>query len=307
MRHFTRPWEGPWRDARHEFCRAVRELVDQLPDTLRVARLWFWKPTIFYSESDQSLPMPDLVRPETKDPISLGVRELASRLEELDLRAFMTLDLFQAPLKWPHMKRLCVEFHLWCPDGTWYFVRPGDENAEPEIGFEITKEHYPPEAPNELYDEVDEEYIEDEGSEEEVEYSTDMFRINPRINPRSHIIEHLLLAFAEALKGMPVLEEAQSSTYLTWNPSKERRSAYEGANDAPFNMNRAIYRWGVSCTPGKDGRKGIVTWQVGTWRPQQSVIQAFKALDGQSHGTDIVWKPFEFVQQRTDVDLAACQ
>lgn len=298
VRHFTRPWEGPWRNSRHEFGRAVRELINELPASLRVARLWFWQPSAFYSESDQGVPMPDLVWPQSEDPLSIGVRDLASRMEELDLRAFLRVELFKTPLTWPHMKRLCVEFHPWCPDGTWYFVGPGDERAKSERGFEVTGEHYSPEEPNELDDEIDEEYVEDEGTEEEVEYTTDMFRVIPC----STKIEPLLLAFAQALECMPALEEAQLFAYLAWQPSEERQRAYKGADNAPFNMNRAIYRWGVTYAPGRNGQRGSVTWQVGTWRLQQGVIQAFNALDGQNGGADIVWKPFEFLQQRMDLD-----
>lgn len=182
-------------------------------------------------------------------------------------------------------------FHTWCPDRTSYFVGPGDNDAEPEGGFEVMEEHYPLEEPNDFDDEIDKEYIEDEGTEEEVEYATDMFRIISR-PPK---IESLLLAFAKALKCMLALEEAHLFAYLAWKPSKETQSPYEGDNDAPFNMNRTIYRWVVTYAPEKDGRKGIVTWQGGTWRPQQSEIRAFEALHGQNGGTDIVWKQFEYL------------
>ncbi|XXG95570.1 hypothetical protein Hte_001837 [Hypoxylon texense] len=188
------------------FGRAVQELHERMPASLTTARLWFWKPSAFYADEDQSIEMPDLVRPNDADPLSLGLRTVASHLEQFDLRAFFTPDLFRAPVMWPRMKRLRAEFHPWCPDGTWYFVGPRGENPHPDRGFEITrKQHYPSVAPNDLDDEMDEEYAEDEGSEEEAERRTDMFRTEPLRTK----IEPLLLAFADALKVMPALEEAE--------------------------------------------------------------------------------------------------
>ncbi|KAH9983226.1 hypothetical protein F4779DRAFT_376962, partial [Xylariaceae sp. FL0662B] len=239
LRHFTRPWEGPWRDQRHEFGRAVEELHEHMPASLAAARLWFWKPSAFYADEDQSIEMPDLVRPADADPLSLGLRTVASHLEQFDLRAFLTPDLFRAPVTWPRMKRLRVEFHPWCPDGTWYFVGPRDENPHPGGGFEITREqHYPPVAPNEQDEKMDEEYAEDEGNEEEEERRTDMFRTEPLLSK----IKPLLLTFADALKGMPALEEAELFTYLAWQPSEERRHAYKDSDVALYNQDRAIYK-----------------------------------------------------------------
>ncbi|KAI0133116.1 hypothetical protein F4776DRAFT_140470 [Hypoxylon sp. NC0597] len=302
LRHFTRPWEGPWRDERHEFGRAVRELHEHMPASLTTARLWFWKPSAFYADEDQGIEMPDLIRPDDADPLSLGLRTVASHLEQFDVRAFLTPDLFRAPVTWPRMKRLRVEFHPWCPDGTWYFVGPRGENPHPGGGFEITREqHYPPVSPNEEDDKMDEEYFDDEEIEDEDERRADMFRTEPL--PRK--IEPLLLAFADALKGMPALEEAELFAYLAWKPSKERRRAYEDSDEAPYNQDCAIYRWGVSYVPGKDGGKGSLTWQVGSWRPHEDVIQSFKALGGKGSEVEITWKPFEFRDKREDANRGA--
>ncbi|KAI1104497.1 hypothetical protein F4804DRAFT_188404 [Jackrogersella minutella] len=302
LRHFTRPWEGPWRDERHEFGRAVQELHEHMPTSLTAARLWFWKPSAFYADEDQSIEMPNLVRPDDADPLSLGLRTVASHLEQFDLRAFLTPDLFRAPVTWPRMKRLCVEFHPWCPDGTWYFVGPRDENPHPDGGFEITREqHYPPVAPNDQDNNMDEEYTEDEEKEEEEERRMDMFRTEPlqsKINP-------LLLAFADALKGMPALEEAELFAYLAWQPSEERKGAYKDSDEAPYDQDRAIYRWGVSYAPGKDGGNGLLTWQVGSWRPQEDVLQSFKALGDEGSEVEITWKPFEFTDKREDENRRA--
>ncbi|KAK6078650.1 hypothetical protein SCUP515_09700 [Seiridium cupressi] len=292
LRQVALPWAGPWRDARHEFGTAVQQLHEQSPASLTKARLWFWKPNGFYADENQSFHLPNLVRPAEADPVSLGLRTVASHLEDLDLRAIVTPDLFRAPVMWPRMKRLRVEFHPWCPDGTWYFVGPHDENPYPEGGYEIMPEgHYPPVGYQEEDDEIDEEYTDQEGGEEVEERNTDMFRIKPLQGK----IEPLLSAFAAALKGMPALEEAELFTYLAWQPSKERQPEYEDSDKEPYNREyRAIYRWGVSYAPGKDGAAGQVTWQVGAWRPQDNITQLFVALGGEDGKVETVTFEIEY-------------
>ena len=114
--------------------------------------------------------MPDLVGASTSGefehmgPVSVGLRELGSRLEELDIYTLITSDLFPsgAALTWPYIQHLYVEFHPYGPDGRWYFSGPRGE--DPDVrGFAITREeHYPPGQENEeethqvLSDEADE-------------------------------------------------------------------------------------------------------------------------------------------------------
>lgn len=296
LRQVALPWAGPWRDARHEFGTAVAQLHEQLPASLTRARLWFWKPDGFYADENQGAHLPDLVRPAEADPVSLGLRTVASHLENLDLRAIVTPDLFRAPVVWPRMRRLRVEFHPWCPDGTWYFVGPRDENPHSEGGYEITPgDHYPPVGHQEEDDEIDEKYSDQEGGEEVEERDTDMFRIKPLQGK----IEPLLSAFAAALKGMPALEEAELFTYLAWQPSRERQLGYEDSDEEPYNReDPAIYRWGVRYAPGKDGAAGQVTWQIGAWRPWDDVTQLFAALGGEDGKVETVWKPFEYMTIR---------
>ena len=101
--------------------------------------------------------MPDLVGASSSpsstnefdgmDPVSLGLRDLGSRLEELDICALITPDLFPSGgdgLPWPQMRHLKVEFHPCSPDGSWYFSGPRGEDPH-ATGFVITREeHYPP-------------------------------------------------------------------------------------------------------------------------------------------------------------------
>lgn len=193
-----------------------------LPSSLAKARLWFWKPNRYRDDTDQAAQMPDLVSTsspsslssasefEDMDPVSLGLRGLGSRLEELDIRALITPDLFRSSsagasaadhsLSWPRMRHLKVEFHPCAPDGNWYFSGPRGEDPH-ATGFAITREeHYPP-----GQEDIDDE-THDLWSREEDEYTgdddmclarqPDMFRTLPvadRINP-------LLVAFASSVQ-----------------------------------------------------------------------------------------------------------
>lgn len=315
MRRIARVWEGPWRDARVEFGRGVRHAMPLLPSSLTKVRLWFWQ-TNSYDNQDQAVQMPDLVgaplsSPSTSefedmDPVSLGLRDLGSRLEELDVIALITPDLFLSSadgLLWPRMLHLRVEFHPCAPNGSWYFSGPRGENPH-ATGFAITREeHYPAgrleydDETHAVWSDEEEEYWGDEGIYEH--YTPDMFRIRPiveRINP-------LLLAFASSLQRqkMPSLQDAELFTWLTWRPSKERVHEYEGSDEVPPTSDEeetVMFRWGVRYDAPKGDGKGKVTWQVGEdWRPEDEVIAAFGDLVG-GDGENMEWKAFEFMEQR---------
>jgi hypothetical protein len=268
---------------------------------------------------DQAEQLPDLVGASSStnnefnnmDPVSLGLRELGSRLEELDTCALITPDLFPSggdALSWTRMRHLRIEFHPCAPDGSWYFSGPRGEDPYP-TGFAITREeHYPPGQENddethELMSEEEDEYWDDAPDIYELR-QPDMFRIRPiaeRVNP-------LLLAFASSLQRqkMPSLQDAELFTWLTWRPSKERAEEYEGSDEVPPSSGvegiSIMFRWGVryeAPAAGGDG-KGKVTWHVGEdWRPDDEVIRAFEDLVGGQDGeSNMEWKAFEFVEER---------
>jgi hypothetical protein len=295
LRHYTRPWEGPWRDSRHDFGRAVHELNGQMPVSWRKARLWFWRLDWLPQDDDQSIQMPNLVHPADICPVSLGLRTLASQLEELDLRAFLTPHLFDVQTPWPRMKRLRIEFHPWRPDGRWYFVGPRGENPNPE-GFHVLDKHYPPAVPTDGDEEIDDQWAENEAGWEQEDRLPDMFRTEPLADQ----IEPLLEAFAKALKTMTDLDEAELFTYLVWNPSEERRSDYGDA--APYYV--GLHRWGVRYCSAKDGSKASLEWQVGAWRPSEDIINLFEALD-EDRGVKMTWKMFDFTDTRAQTDNEA--
>ena len=316
LRIISRVWAGPWRDDRAEFARGVRYAMPLLPSSLTKARLWFWKPNAYGDGMDQAAQMPDLVGAspspsanefEGMDPVSLGLRDLGSRLEELDICALITPDLFPSSsngLLWLYMRHIKVEFYPCAPDGRWYFSGPRGENPY-ATGFAITREeHYPPgqeddDETHKLMSDEEDEYWGDEGI-----YDTrqpDMFRTLPiaeRINP-------LLLAFVSSLQRqkMPSLQDAELFTWLTWRPSIERVEEYEESDEVPPTSDEeetVMFRWGVryeAPAVGGDG-KGKVTWQVGEdWRPDAETIKAFEDLVG-GDGENMEWKAFEFLERR---------
>ncbi len=309
----SRVWAGPWRDDRAEFGRAVRYAMPLLPSSLTNVRLWFWQPGHLGDEMDQAVQLPDLVGTSSSDefkhmdPVSVGLRELGSRLEELDICAIITPDVFPASggdLTWPHMRHLHVEFHPCGPDGSWYFSGPRGEDPYAR-GFVITtEEHYPP-------GQEDDEETHRVLSEEEDEYwrggaevlydhrRPDVFRIRPiaeRINP-------LLLAFASSLRRMPSVEDAELFTWLKWQPSTERAQEYEGSDQVPptwADGQIVMFRWGVRYeAPAVGGNgEGKVTWQVGEdWKPHDRVIRAFEDIVGKDGGS-MEWTTFEFLGER---------
>ncbi|KAJ4398819.1 hypothetical protein N0V85_006180 [Neurospora sp. IMI 360204] len=326
LRIISRVWPGPWRDDRAEFARAVGHAMPLLPSSLTKVRLWFWRPSSHGDEMDQAAQMPDLVGApsssssswtneefEGMDPVSLGLRDLGSRLEQLDVRALITPDLFpfssvgdDGMSSWPHMRHLKVEFHPCAPDGSWYFSGPRGEDPHATGGFAITREeHYPPgqeddDATHNLMSDEEEEYAADAPDIYDLR-NPDMFRLRPiaeRINP-------LLLAFASSLQrqNMPALRDAELFTWLTWRPSKEREKEYEGSDKVPptsYEDETVMFRWGVryeAPAVGGDG-KGKVAWQVGEdWRPEDRVIKAFEHLVLKEN---MEWKAFEFVEEREE-------
>jgi hypothetical protein len=321
LRRYARVWEGPWRDARAEFGRCVRDVMPLLPSSLAKCRFWFWKANQLGDDADQTVQMPDLVTASSPslltsdfgdgDLVSIGLRELGSLLEELDIRALITPDLFGRtsdgtaghPAPWSRMQRLKVEFHPCSPNGSWYFSGPRGEDPHSK-GFVITRdEHYPPGQENSddedthaLWSCEDDEY---EGDEDmSLDRQPDMFRVLPiaeRINP-------LLLSFASSLRreNMPSLQYAELFTWLTWHPSEKRAQEYEGNDDAPPSAENEVvlFRWGVKYEAPENGGKGKVTWQVGdSWRPSNNIISAFEDLMDDHVGC-IEWKAFEYVGER---------
>ncbi|WQF90284.1 hypothetical protein CDEST_15298 [Colletotrichum destructivum] len=313
--HYSRPWEGPLRDARHDFGNAIAAQEKflcgrRIPASLKNAMLHFWEPEQI-SVEDQSVARPDLIYPAERDPVSVGLCRLAAQIEKLDLRALVTEDLFPAAgaedQQWLSMQRLRIEFHPLRPDGMWYFVGPQGEDPlrsagsgdKREGGFRISETmDYPREHDIAADEEIDEEFDEYPNGDSEFDYLPDLFRTEPQ----RERVEPFLARFAAAVANMTSLEDAEMFAYVWWTPSESREEEYAG--DAPYD-NASVHRWGVRYLSGRGGGGGdgdgdgdgktatpVVQWQVGDWRPSTAIMALFEALGTQE------WLEFEFTRGR---------
>ncbi|KAJ4302483.1 hypothetical protein N0V88_002628 [Collariella sp. IMI 366227] len=228
LRIISRVWAGPWRDDRAEFARGMDQ-AEQVPDLVGAS-----------SSTDNEF--------NNMDPVSLGLRELGSRLEELDTCALITPDLFPSggnALSWARMRHLRIEFHPCAPDGSWYFSGPREENPFP-TGFAITREeHYPPgqeddDETHELMSDEKDEYWDEAPDICELR-QPDMFRIRPiaeHVNP-------LLLAYEAPAAGGDGKGKVTWHVGEDWRPDDQVIGAFEdlvGEQDGEGNMEPSVTR-----------------------------------------------------------------
>ncbi|EKG15790.1 hypothetical protein MPH_06993 [Macrophomina phaseolina MS6] len=302
--HYTHPWPGPRRDARHAFARALAPspaapTATPLPAlsraTLHFSQLQQYGPAL----SRQDRPLPDLAYPLPHDPLSAALRAFSLNLVELDLRVQADASLFWPPAEassaaeptWPRLKRLRVELHPALPDGSWLFCGPRGEDPMGGGGYRITdEEHYPPLGPSERDEEVDAAFANEGGGAEEGEPCC--FRVEP-VRER---VEEVLGAFARAVRRMPVVERADVGVYLAWAPGWEMEEEYE--DEAPFGEDEeSLHRWGVEYVRSEGG-KAVVEWQVGEWRPSDELLELFESANDGGE-VEMIWKDFEFIHMRT--------
>ena len=296
--HYTWPWEGPLRDARHEFGAAIMDQEKYLcgkriPTSLTRVALHFW-PFFSRPRDDQSVARPNLIYPADKDPVSVGLCKLGTQLMLFDVRAMVTSDLFPSPeasahQQWSQMQRFRLEFHSLRPDGRWYFVGPGGEDPHDseQGGYKISDtEHYPSETDTDEDLDLHSEY--GDNPDDGTEYDLNMFRIRPS----RERIEPLLVAFAKSLTrdNMPSLEDAEIFTHLWWHPSDDR---VEEAYSLPMKKG---HRWGVKFISGRAAAAPttpVVQWQVGDWRPSKEVLSLFETL-GRQEWLDLKWDKYRY-------------
>lgn len=223
---------GAPRDARHEFGAAILEPEKhlagaQIPATLVEAGLHFWTPRQVPDE-DQGIPRPNLIYPAARDPVSMGLRMLATQLQVFDVWALVTEDIFPpatAPVEeqWVRMRHLKIEFHLLRPDGRWCFTDPrGEDPHDAELGgYRISNtDNYPPEVDQAEDKAKNEEWEDDRYGGSPYDHIAGLFRTEPC----RERIEPLLAAFAHALarNNMPQLGVAELFAFLSWSPSESR-------------------------------------------------------------------------------------
>ena len=82
-RHYTHDWDGPRRDARHDFTSAVALHKAGIPPSLQRAILDFVNPLKQTLGADQNKLLPNLVGPALYDPFSASLRILTNNLRQV--------------------------------------------------------------------------------------------------------------------------------------------------------------------------------------------------------------------------------
>jgi hypothetical protein len=317
--HFLRDWEGPRRDSRHGFGKAMESCFQRIPKSLRrVSMDFLWPFEVGAEEVDHRTSMPDLVSPAAYDPFSCGLRLFSSNLRQMMLKASVDQTLFwpqdtaTAPA-WPNLQSLEVMFHPVSPSGTWYFEGPRGEGAGMK-GFSITESSYPPLETTEEDDDADEHADEQTGRRDGWGSCT-KFRVKPSDNE----LGPFLAAFARAAANMLSLREWMIWAPLNWDPEYGSRDPddepepgdgidYDLYPDATLHLrNRDPLGWGIAYAapnvytgkrdPGElySGARQI-WWKVGQWRPDPLLHHLFQQIGEQKYGEALkeYWRDGEY-------------
>ncbi|CAN9411096.1 unnamed protein product [Alternaria alternata] len=293
-RHFQHDWDGPRRDARHDFASAVTRHEAQLPASLRRANLDFVHPLYRTLDTVQDRMLPNLVRPALYDPFSSSLRLLTNNVRQLRIRAIIDESLFHiddsSQPAWPNLEILEVMFHPSRPDGSWYFHGPRGQGRD-AVGYAITAASYPPFEANDLDAEM-------EGRLHDQSVLVDLPNGHSnefRITPDEQRLRPLLEGFARAAVQMPSLKRAIIRSPLLWDPT-------EGYDDG---IQRKSLVWGIQYSaedigvnmakhdPTSQREQGYtatraLTWMVGDWHPDAQLHSLFQQIGREKHGEDLV-------------------
>ncbi|KAH7400508.1 hypothetical protein DE146DRAFT_611441 [Phaeosphaeria sp. MPI-PUGE-AT-0046c] len=290
------PWEydGLRRDTRHDFSDAMANWT--IPCNLKRVNLDFicsrgmtGADGVHHWHSQ-----PNLVSPAIADPFSRSLHVLSHHLREIILRAQIDESFFwphdDSTPTWPNLEQFFIMFHMVAPSGSWYFEGPRGEGRDLS-GHALDEDSYPS-------DNDDEDYCpSDERDRSFEEYTTFWFRVSPNIK----VLRPLLLGFAKAAANMPTLKQAVLWAPLKWYPDGD--DDYDGAMfdyfQGPDNAYSDEFAWGVAyCCPGEyafietnDNRPKCkirhLGWEVGNWRPDPSLAEAFREIGRAEHGNDL--------------------
>jgi hypothetical protein len=285
-------WEGPRRDSRHDFAKAVQDAA--LP-CLRHAQLDFIYPIDESDWIDQRRSMPNLTQPATYDPFSTSLRILSYQLRTMKLRVVADKTLFwpanSSTPSWPNLESVSVMFHMVTPAGTWYFEGlPGVGASE---GYEITEQSYPPLETTET-DESSDFYISDY-------YNWGEHRVvaQYRVRPNNETLVPFLTAFAKGAALMPSLKEVTLWCPLEFSTENTHLSnGYEDFDVSQVSKYQGELAWGVGYTkpstraftdkPGEDfAPLRQLWWKVGKWRPDPELHNLFQKIGRSEHGEDL--------------------
>jgi hypothetical protein len=291
-RHFTRDWEGPRRDSRHEFG---QKLASSAVPNLQELDLDFMFPMTAAKYVDQREPMPNLVSPAKHDIFSTNLRFFSQNLRKMSIRGIVDETLFwpQNPKSvlplWPRLESLNVMFHVSTPTGKWYFDGLNNEGATDS--FEITNLHYPPYSTTAEDRQLD-------ARQDQIRWDS-LHDAQFRVLPNAELIVPLLTAFAKAAACMPSLKAA-----MLWSPialeADDVSEFYEDLEPEEISESPlSKLAWGVcytspgiapfgalpgdSCTTGRE-----IWWNVGSkWQPDEYLCDLFRQIGLEEHGDDV--------------------
>jgi hypothetical protein len=299
LRQITQDWEGPRRDSRHDFAKALEKGIT-LPE-LRHVRLDFLYPLNLVEDIDQQRAMPNLTLPATYDPFSSSLRILSYQLRTMTLRVVADETLFwpadNSTPSWPNLEVLNICFHMVSPSGSWYFK--GLPGIGATAGYEVTDAHYPPLEPTDDDEKADNERP-DSGVDLEV------VTVRYRIDPNEDTIVPFLAAFARAATLMPKLKQAMIWSPLTFSVRYADSESGGGIRDAyrHFDISQvSVYQddtitelaWGMAYT--RPGEKAFesgpsdspldcrqIVWKVARWRPNPELHLLIQGIGRSEHG-----------------------
>ena len=296
---FVWEYDGPRRDTRHDFSRAIESKSTSMPKSLRTIELDFLcREAMFVADQINHLrAMPNLVLPLSKDPFSSSLRILSYHLQQMTLRAQVDDALFWpgdgdgTTPHWPLLQYIFLMFHMVSPSGDWYFDGPrGEGEGLASTSYELDDSSYPP-----LETTEDDESSECQDAENDRSFeNTGGFWF--RITPSDNVLGPFLASFAKAAAHMPELKRAVLWSPLRWDVDRddEEGPAFDYF-EPPDKFEPDYSAWGFAyyapragepfATPGeRDCEDRQIWWRVGDWRPSGELHHLFQQIGGQEHG-----------------------
>jgi hypothetical protein len=292
-RSYLWEYDGPRRDTRRGFSEALAYYA--VPWSLKQVKLDFLceGSKNEWDEVHHWHSLPDLVNPAASDPFSTSLRILSYHLREFSLRAQVDKTLFwpqdNSTPTWPHLERLNIMFHMVAPSGQWYFEGPRGEGRNLR-GHALDDGSYPSDE-------------EDHGCKDDRDRSFENFTtFSFRVSPNMELMRPFLLDFASAAVNMPKLKEAILWAPLRWEPGGDDEYDCEAFDyfQPPHNETYGWeYAWGIAyCCPAEKSIFGIgdnrricntrrLWWQVGGWRPDESLAEAFRQIGREKYGDEL--------------------
>lgn len=283
-------WEGPRRDARHDFAASIVHGYAQLPNSLKRVYLDFLSPLRESTDLNHEEILPDLMGSCKRDPFSSSLRILSSNLSRLHLRAMVDESLFwpEDDMVWfgSNLEYFEIVFHIARPDGKWFFHGPNGEGRRDAFGFSITDKSYPPLKKTQLDKEMDDLHEEKTfGVGTWAHIENNKFRITPD----ETLLRGFLEGFAKAAAQMRLLKHAILWAPLSWEPGKHIDPGFDWQD----RMNGHV--WGImyaapitqSATPEDLCPSRQLWWKVDQWRPNYELHEAFKRIGYEDYRDEV--------------------